>query len=739
MRKQELRKLRSLPPTKEMIEKAKDNKIHEKIKGIGYSAYYSKRYKYFLRVQNLDRYIKIAVYPAENLAVNIKTPSHEVFLNPVGEEYITRLFDDKGKETGWSKAMFYNLPGLNVYWWLSSQYQHTFWLNRDATRTLKSLNVDGTRHYRNENDAICTLREWQQSLVDNERALREKKETAPWDEDMKLTPELPKDFDKWLKYSVPTEEWGIYKGGEKTTFCTHCEKEVVLTGTRKAGIKMICPSCKKELEIIQGERYKNHIQSVNITTQILQPIKDGYMIREFFSARKIFPKDRKVSIYKQETRRIITQNGNVKTYWYTRYKNRDLRWCLGDNRTYWWNKTKVYTKNLSAISKAVGPGTALPLALKAGINVPIDEYLYTEQGNPLIEKLVKVGLIRLAKDFIEEKYNHAKNFVNQDATELTKMLKIDKMRLKRLQEMEDANITALVWMQQEKNADTVWPEELIKFFTELCQYPDDLYFKPKKMGFVEFKNYIEKQTVHEDCKYNIIKNHADWIRALNDTIDRYRDYLNMAGKLKMRVELEYIYKPKDLREAHDRAVELSKVDDMMKKAKEMAKRFKGVEKNLKDLGKYEYEDSCYKIVAPKNIFDIVREGTILGHCIHTCDYYFERIQTKESFILFLRKTSSPESPWYTIEIEPGGNIRQKRTTGDKQGPELEEALPFLKKYQKQLQKKLTAEDKKLAQAADVKRKTNYKNIRKEDKRVWHGIHKGELLADVLEADFMAAI
>ena len=739
MRKQELRKLRSLPPTKEMIEKAKDNKIHEKIKGIGYSAYYSKRYKYFLRVQNLDRYIKIAVYPAENLEVNIKTPSHEVFLNPVGEEYITRLFDDKGKETGWSKAMFYNLPGLNAYWWSSNQYQHTFWLNRDATRTLKSLNVDGTRHYKNENDAICTLREWQQSLVDNERALREKKETAPWDEDMKLTPELPKDFDKWLKYSVPTEEWGIYKGGEKTTFCTHCEKEVVLTGTRKMGKKMICPSCKKELEIIQGERYKNHIQSVNITTQILQPIKDGYMIREFFSARKIFPKDRKVSIYKQETRRIITQNGNIKTYWYTRYKNRDLRWCLGDNRTYWWNKAKVYTKNLNAISKAVGPGTALPLALKAGINVPIDEYLYTEQGNPLIEKLVKVGLIRLAKDFIEEKYNCMKNYINQDATELTKMLKIDKMRLKRLQEMEDANVTALAWMQQEKNTDTVWPEELIKFFTELCRYPDDLYFKPKKMGFVEFKNYIEKQTVHEDCKYNIIKNHADWIRALNDTIDRYRDYLNMAQKLKMRVELEYIYKPKDLREAHDRAVELSKVDDMMKKAKEMAKRFKGVEKNLKDLGKYEYEDGCYKIVAPKNIFDIVREGTILGHCIHTCDYYFERIQTKESFILFLRKTSSPESPWYTIEIEPGGNIRQKRTTGDKQGPELEEALPFLKKYQKQLQKKLTAEDKKLAQAADVKRKTNYKNIRKEDKRVWHGIHKGELLADVLEADFMAAI
>ena len=260
MRKQELRKLRSLPPTKEMIEKAKDNKIHELIKGNYYKSYYTRRYKFFLRVQNLSCYIKIAIYSAENLAANITTPKFEIFINKAGEECITRIFKDNGEEERWSNAMLYNLPGI-YSWYSTEKYKKTFWLNRDASRTLKSLTDDCRNVWRTEDDAIACLRNWQQSLKDKERALREKKETAPWDEDMKLTPELPKDFDKWLKYSVPTEEWGIYKGGEKTTFCTHCEKEVVLTGTRKMGKKMICPSCKKELEIIQGERYKNHIQS----------------------------------------------------------------------------------------------------------------------------------------------------------------------------------------------------------------------------------------------------------------------------------------------------------------------------------------------------------------------------------------------------------------------------------------------------------------------------------------------
>ena len=52
---------------------------------------------------------------------------------------------------------------------------------------------------------------------------------------------------------------------------------------------------------------------------------------------------------------------------------------------------------------------------------------------------------------------------------------------------------------------------------------------------------------------------------------------------------------------------------------------------------------------------------------------------------------------------------------------------------------MNEEDKKLAGIADKKRRANYRDIRANKKIVWHGKHQGELLADVLEADFMAAI
>lgn len=115
---------------------------------------------------------------------------------------------------------------------------------------------------------------------------------------------------------------------------------------------------------------------------------------------------------------------------------------------------------------------------------------------------------------------------------------------------------------------------------------------------------------------------------------------------------------------------------------------------------------------------------------------FSRYETRETFILFLRKNDNPSKPWYTLEVEPSGNIRQKRTVGDNQNNDLKAAVTFLHEWQQWLQKILSDEDKKLAKISEKKRKENYKKIRAAEKRVWHGKLQGQLLADVLEADFL---
>ena len=106
------------------------------------------------------------------------------------------------------------------------------------------------------------------------------------------------------------------------------------------------------------------------------------------------------------------------------------------------------------------------------------------------------------------------------------------------------------------------------------------------------------------------------------------------------------------------------------------------EKVMKRIRKlYEYKDEKYSIIVPADLFDIVKDSTFLGHCVANTNRYYERISSEESYIVFLRYTDKPSRPWYTLEIEPGGTIRQKRSYSNEQYSDLQEAVPFLKEWQ----------------------------------------------------------
>lgn len=108
----------------------------------------------------------------------------------------------------------------------------------------------------------------------------------------------------------------------------------------------------------------------------------------------------------------------------------------------------------------------------------------------------------------------------------------------------------------------------------------------------------------------------------------------------------------------------------------------------------------------------------------------------DNYILFLRKTEQPDKPYYTLEVEPGGVIRQKRTEYDRQNKDIEEASEFLKEWQREIQKRITASDKKLADKSRQLRIESYAEMRKKKVKINGGLFQGKYLADVLEADLM---
>lgn len=725
MRKEELRKLRALPATKEMMQKGKMVKEKEKrdwqtgkIK-----KFFVPEYDILLRVQNLSGYKKIAVFLPKMMQTDIKTPKYEIFLNVSGCEYITRELDDTGKEVRWLTAMVCNLPGVEYY---SSYCYETrkVYISTDGMHTLNALPLE---HDSEAYKGLRRLYRWQQEQKDKQTKQKEAKEQAPWDADMKLVPKLPSTFKEWMRREAASEYYMIYEydpKGQTVGFCSKCQKNVSISNPKHQK-KTKCPSCKTTA-IFKAHTRLQTLATPGYDAEIIQKIKGGIVIRAFEQEQRYRNcKYTEPYISTREYERVlIFDDGTIKKYYWGSYKMKYTRWIQSKGYTPeyygYQEKRKLYKRNLAQLKK----NTLMKYSaadLWPTLPMPLIKYIQIEKGNPAVEMLARLGMFRLAKDMIRERYD--KDLLEQNATEIAKMLKIDKNRLNRLK-MMDANIYSLRWMQYEKLANTIWPDEMVKDFGEARFYTSEFNFIKPPISFVKCHNYLKKQAGIMD-------------ESLAQTLTTWRDYINMAEQLKMDTKIDQISRPKDLKVAHDELVLIKQSKGLKKQAKDIEKKWPKVNKQLPKLQKFEYTLGDYMIIAPKSVLDIVTEGTILRHCVHTCDYYFSRIQTDESYLFFLRKTKHPDMPWYTLEVEPSGNIRQKRTTGDNQNADFKKAVPFLKKWQQYFKQQLTKEEIELGEKANELRLENYSNLRKNGNQVWHGRLAGKLLADVLEADFMA--
>lgn len=105
-------------------------------------------------------------------------------------------------------------------------------------------------------------------------------------------------------------------------------------------------------------------------------------------------------------------------------------------------------------------------------------------------------------------------------------------------------------------------------------------------------------------------------------------------------------------------------------------------------------------------------------------------------MLFLRHTEDVDRAYYTLEVEPNGTIRQKRTLGDNQEDDIEEASAFLCKWQKVVAKRLDQEDMELAKASKMLRIQEFEELRESQVTVRTGKLAGISLLEVLQQDLM---
>ena len=215
----------------------------------------------------------------------------------------------------------------------------------------------------------------------------------------------------------------------------------------------------------------------------------------------------------------------------------------------------------------------------------------------------------------------------------------------------------------------------------------------------------------------------------------------------LQLDLDIVRFPLDLKRRHNELASQVKEQQAMARASQrkaaievraqaLEEKF-SIEKIMRKAKKlYEYAGDTFCIRVPECAADIITDGEFLDHCVPRSDRYYERISERESYIMFLRRAEKPDVPWYTLEVEPGGTIRQKRSYGNEQYDDLKEAAPFLEEWQRVVASRIGDDEKMLAQRARGLRLAEFEELKEKQTVIRNGKLAGKLLVEELIADLI---
>ena len=274
-------------------------------------------------------------------------------------------------------------------------------------------------------------------------------------------------------------------------------------------------------------------------------------------------------------------------------------------------------------------------------------YIYNFLKYPSIEILEKAGFERIVSQRASEEKSRA---INWRAKDLRKILGLKPAEIREFRAR--GKYADLRELEQYKNIQRLGYRvpfqqlDILSYFS----YKEQIYEIEKHMDFEKARKYIVTQK--SDCRI-------------------YLDYLNECKKLGYDIKNKKVLFPENLQAAHEETSGKIRIQTDNKK-KEAFK--KSVDKLY---GRPEYREEKLLIRAAQSPEELYRESSELHHCVRT---YVNMVANGSCAILFIRKTSEPDKPYFTLELSPKGEIIQCR--GDHNCAYPDEVAEFLERWQK---------------------------------------------------------
>ena len=159
------------------------------------------------------------------------------------------------------------------------------------------------------------------------------------------------------------------------------------------------------------------------------------------------------------------------------------------------------------------------------------------------------------------------------------------------------------------------------------------------------------------------------------TIRGYSDLVNWAKALIP--DASFVRRIEILHEMQNQISALSKLEIEKAALQEMDKEYAPWKEQLKKA--LEWKGQNVGIFIPESLAELTVEGKILHHCVGS---YKKDVAQRKEGILFLRKLSCPDTPYYTIDVvkDPNGKYQVRQCHGNCNSNPTPEIVETLKQW-----------------------------------------------------------
>lgn len=287
----------------------------------------------------------------------------------------------------------------------------------------------------------------------------------------------------------------------------------------------------------------------------------------------------------------------------------------------------------------------------------------------ITEKLMKEGYKEDIKQYL---FGNLGGCFNVCAKNVPAFFKLDKAHLKTLHEFKHIygrnEIKAMQYMQ---NNGIKLTYGIFNFISSNYRNIGLIRRLQDFMGMQKLIKYVEKQGALCMCQ-----NYYRTIEYL--FFSNYRDYIQQCEMLGYDLADKNIAVPMNLFQAHQQLTDLLNKKKAEEKTRIQAQKMKAFKKRFVKLKeKYYFTDGNLLIRPAEDYKDLQKEGTTLHHCVYS--NYADKYIKGKTDILFIRRVSEPDKPFYTMEYR-NGQVIQCRTLYN--AGTTDEVKAFIEKWKK---------------------------------------------------------